>query len=53
LVHTNKIVPKKKEKGEKKKDDYENSNKIFFHPKEKDIGAAYFFQQSDLQQQSI
>jgi hypothetical protein len=54
LVHTNKIVPKKKRKGGKKrKDGYENSSKIFLHPKEKDIDAAYFLQQSDLQQQSI
>jgi hypothetical protein len=37
LVHTNKIIPKKKRKGEKQKNGYENSNKIFFHPKEKDI----------------
>jgi hypothetical protein len=51
LVHTNKIVPKKKRKGvKKKKNGYENNNKIFFHPKEKDIGAAYFLRQSDLQQ---
>jgi hypothetical protein len=48
LVHTNKIVPKKKRKGGKKKDGYENNSKIFFHPKEKDIDAAYFLQQSDL-----
>jgi hypothetical protein len=34
--------PKKKRKGEKKKrDGYENNSKIFLHPKEKDIGAAY------------
>jgi hypothetical protein len=37
LVHTNKIVSKKKRKGGKKKDGYENSSKIFLHPKEKDI----------------
>jgi hypothetical protein len=43
LVHTNKIVPKKKREGEKK-NCYENSSKIFFHPKEKDINAAYFLQ---------
>jgi hypothetical protein len=49
LVHTN----KKKRKGGKKKNGYENNNKIFLHLKEKDIGAAYFLQQSDLQQQSI
>jgi hypothetical protein len=53
LVHTNKIVPKKKRKGGKKKDGYENISKILLHPKGKDIGAAYFLQQSDLQQQSI
>jgi hypothetical protein len=54
LVHTNKIVPKKKRKGEKKeKDCSENNSKIFLHPKEKDIGVVYFLQQSDLQQQSI
>jgi hypothetical protein len=47
------LFPKRKEKGKKKRDDYENNNKIFLHPKEKDIGAAYFFQQSDLQQQTI
>jgi hypothetical protein len=49
LVHTNKIVPKKKRKGGKRRrDGYENNNKIFLHPKEKDIDVAYFFQQSDL-----
>jgi hypothetical protein len=53
LIHTNKIVPKKKRKGEKKKDDYENNSKIFLHRKEKDIGDVYFLQQSNLQQQSI
>jgi hypothetical protein len=53
LVHTNKIIPKKKRKRGGKKNGYENSSKIFLHPKEKDIGAAYFLQQSDLQQQSI
>jgi hypothetical protein len=37
LVHTNKIVPKKKRKGGKKRDDYENNSKKFLHPKEKDI----------------
>jgi hypothetical protein len=38
LVHINKIIPKKKRKGgERKKDGYENSSKIFLHPKEKDI----------------
>jgi hypothetical protein len=36
-----------------KKNGYENSNKIFLHPKEKDIDAAYFLQHSYLQQQSI
>jgi hypothetical protein len=49
LVHTNKIVPKNKIKGGKK-DGYENISKIFLHPKEKNISAAYFLQQSDLQQ---
>ncbi len=49
LVHTNNIVPKKKKKrGKKKKNDYENNNKIFLHPKDKDIGATYFLQQSDV-----
>jgi hypothetical protein len=47
------LFPKRKEKGEKKRDDYENNSKIFLHPKEKDISAAYFLQQSNLQQQSI
>jgi hypothetical protein len=47
------LFPKRKEKGGKKKDGYENNSKIFLHPKEKDINAAYFFQQSDLQQQLI
>jgi hypothetical protein len=37
LVHTNKIVPKKKRKGGEKKTGYENISKIFLHPKEKDI----------------
>jgi hypothetical protein len=32
-----KSFPKRKEKGEKKKNGYENNNKIFLHPKEKDI----------------
>jgi hypothetical protein len=36
LVHTNKIVPKKKRKGEKK-NGYENNSKIILHPKEKNI----------------
>jgi hypothetical protein len=31
------LFPKRKEKGGKKKDDYENSSKIFLHPKEKNI----------------
>jgi hypothetical protein len=55
FVHTNKIVPKKKRKRgkKKKKKGYENSSKIFLHPKEKDISAAYFLQHSDLQQQTI
>jgi hypothetical protein len=37
LVHTNKIVPKKKRKG--KKNGYENISKIFLHPKKKDIST--------------
>jgi hypothetical protein len=42
------LFPKRKKKGGKKRDGYENNSKIFFHPKEKDIGVAYFLQQSDL-----
>jgi hypothetical protein len=42
LVHTNKIVSKKKRKGGKtKRDGYENNSKIFLHPKEKDIGNKH------------
>jgi hypothetical protein len=48
LVHTNKIVPEKKRKGEKKTVT-KTAVKYFSTPKEKDIGAAYFLQQSDLQ----
>jgi hypothetical protein len=29
------LFPKRKEKGEKKKEGYENNSKIFLHPKEK------------------
>jgi hypothetical protein len=51
LVHTNKIVPKKKRKGRKKKDGYENNSKYFSTQKKK-ISMLLIFSNSQISNNS-